>query len=254
MSSYRIEALADHEWGYRAAVRLMWHHRWVVLLLTVALMVLSNLGAVPLDEWIITEFLLRFDLSRFGHRITLYSLIILPIVTVSLISLLLKSEGITTSWRARTVATLILVFLSIAQYVALLGYDIAISEQDHHASRFLITGVLLAITIPFVTFAYCLCPQILVDGSPNLKSAYQGVRRRWLRLWVAVGLVYLVGLFSGAMQIFLLASISVPSAMFYLLYAVYLVLEPLGHLAFIGFAVHSTIWFLHPRVQPPAGP
>ena len=101
MSSYKIEPLAEHEWGYRATVRLMWHHRWVVLLLCVALMALSNLGAVPLDEWIITEFLLRFDLSRFGHRITLYSLIILPIVTVSLISLLLKSEGITTSWRAR---------------------------------------------------------------------------------------------------------------------------------------------------------
>lgn len=128
MSSYKIEPLAEHEWGYRATVRLMWHHRWVVLLLTVALMVLSNLGAVPLDEWIITEFLLRFDLSRFGHRITLYSLVILPIATVSIISLLLKLEGITTSWRARAVATLILVFLVIVHYVALLGYDIAISE------------------------------------------------------------------------------------------------------------------------------
>ncbi len=254
MSSYKIEPLAEHEWGYRATVRLMWHHRWAVLLLTVALMVLSNHGAVTLDNWIINELILRFDLSRFGHRITLYSLVILPIATVSIISLLLKLEGITTTWRARVVATLILVFLVIVHYVALLGYNIAISEQDHHASRFLITGALLAITIPFVTFAYCLCPQILVDGRPILKSAYQGVRRRWLRLWVAIGLVYLVGLFSGAMHIFLLASISLPSAMFYLLYAVYMVLKPLGHLAVIGSAVLSTIWFLHPRVQSPAGP
>ncbi len=51
MSTFKIEPLADHEWGYRAAVRLMWHHRVVLIPLTLAALVLAMLSRRSLTGW-----------------------------------------------------------------------------------------------------------------------------------------------------------------------------------------------------------
>lgn len=252
ISSYKIEPLADHEWGYRATVRLMWHHRWVVLLLCVALILLSSILAIRLDDWIFYDLSLRFDIWQFSNRATLDDFVYLPIVAVGLTIFFLKSAGLESSWRVRALASLIFVFLVIVEYIGSLGFDIAFAMQDQLVGRVLVWAIALPIFVLYSTVCTCLCAQILVDGKINIRNAYRGVHRRWLRLWLTVGLLTALNLPLWWIDTLLAAGNQPASSVItYLFLAIKVILLIFQQWLGIADIALSTIWFLYPRDRTP---
>ena len=251
MSAYKIEPLHDWEWGYRAALQLMWHHRWVLIPLAIVMSVPS----IPISGMIMEFLIINFSISSndwllFGPR-DLVEAVIHSLVTVALISLFLKSAQITSKWRTKGMAVFVLFALEILKVVFFSAQREFWPEQIHPVASALVSLLATAIAVVVVTYTFCLGSQILVDGQLNLSRSYKVVARRGWRLWFSLILVNLLSMLYLAIWGILGAQGNLDSVSQSLLPFFFGFVRVYWMFWTMAAAALSTIWFLHPRVRPP---
>ena len=251
MSGFKIEPLHDWEWGIRAALRLIWSHRPVLVPLAL-LMVVFHLVSAPLEGVMAIQ--LPVSLPRIGafDLKDILETLVGAAFFVAIITIFLNSAGVETSWRTRALAVFGIIGFEFLAELALSFYRISQKAVEHPALEAIIWLTTIAFFIAWVNYAFCLAVQILVDGKVNLSRSYKGVARREWRLWLSIALSVVV-----LLPVFLLqfgiehigedhASIQT------LLPHIETTIDAVQAVFWaVTFGALSTIWFLHPRVRTP---
>jgi hypothetical protein len=252
MSSFKIEPLADHEWGYRAAVRLMWHHRVVLIPLTLAALVFGHVIPAQLDGLVSRNFSFSLPGLEYLKPQQITDLIINSAMIIAIVTLYLKSAGAATSWRTAGIGLLVIMASEFAGFVGYRTVRAVMEALEHPAAQILIYFAMIALVIAYVNFTFCLAAQVLIDGKMSLARSYKGVARREWRLWFSMLL-----LFALAVPIWAVDSMEKligehsPQAIMLLPYVEGGFNSFVWALSSMAAAALSTIWFLHPRVRPP---
>ncbi len=252
MSTFKIEPLVDHEWGYRAAVRLIWHHRVVLIPLTLAALVLGHLIPAQSDG------LIRGNLSfSLIELVYLKPQQIIDLITnnamiITMVTLYLKSAGVVTSWRARAIGLLVAVALELVAFVGYRTVMAVMEALEHPAAQILVNFAMIALVIAYVNYTFCLAAQVLIDGKMSLARSYKGVARREWRLWFSMLLLFALWTPIWAVQNGVEALgeqyASVQAFWPYVENGLNSLVWALGTMSATAL---STIWFLHPRVRTP---
>lgn len=252
MSAYKIEPLHDWEWGLRAALRLMWHHRWVMVPLTLAALVFGHIIPAQLDG------LMRGNLSfslpglEYLKPQQITDLITNSAMIIAMVTLYLKSAEVVTSWQTGGIGLLVIMSSEFAAFVGYRTMRAVMEALEHPAAQGLIYFAMIALVIAYVNYTFCLAAQVLIDGKMSLARSYKGVARREWRLWFSMLL-----LFALAVPIWGLSSMEeligehTPQALTLLPYLEGGLNSFVWALSSMAAAALSTIWFLHPRVRPP---
>ncbi len=252
MSTFKIEPLADHEWGYRAAVRLMWHHRVVLIPLTLAALVFGHVIPAQLDGLVSGNLSFSLPGLEYLKPQQIIDLIINNAMIITMVTLHLKSAGVVTSWRTRAIGLLVAMAMELA---AVVGYNTLRSGMEvleHPAVQVLINFAIIALVIAYVNYTFCLASQVLIDGKMSLARSYKGVARREWRLWFSMLLLFALWTPIWAVQNGVEAlgeqHASVQAFWPYVENGLNSLVWAMGTMAATAL---STIWFLHPRVHTP---
>lgn len=250
MPAFKIEPVQDWEWGYRAAVRLMWHHRWLLILLLLLALVCGLVVPSPLQGLMASELPFSMASWKFLNPKDLLQAIITSGMAVGLTALFLKSAGVETSWRTRAIAAAVVLTLEIGLNAFLLGMTELLEHVVHPGLKALVSLALFAFMIAYVNYTFCLCAQILVEGRPNFLRSYTGVARREWRLWQSFFLVFVLWLPVWALQsgveVIARSNSYVQALLPYVENGLAAVVQTVLSMC---AAALSTIWFLHPRVR-----
>jgi hypothetical protein len=251
MSSFKFEPLHDWEWGIRAAFRLIWSHRSVLVPLAL-LMVVFQLASAPLEGVMAIQ--LPVSLPRIGEfdLKDILETLVGAAFLVAIITIFLKSAGVETSWRTRALAVFGIIGFELLGVLAVSFYPISKEAVEHPALEAIIWLTTFAFFIAWFNYAFCLAVQILVDGNISLSRSYKGVACREWRLWLSWALSFVVLLPVFLLQ-FGIEQIGEDHASIQtLLPHLETTIDALQAVFWsVTFGALSTIWFLHPRVRPP---
>lgn len=251
MSTFKIETLNDWEWGLRAAARLIWSHRPVIVPLAL-IMVVFYLALAPLEGVMAIQSPFSLPRIREFDLKDIIDTIVGAAFIVAITTIFLKSAGLKTSWRTRALAVFGIIGFELLAVLMLSIYDISKEAVEHPVLEAIIWLTMVAALIAWLNYAFCFAVQILVDGKVNLSRSFKGVARREWRLWLSMALMFvalfpvfllqfgmeMIGDLYAPLQTILPHVETVIDACFSILIAV-------------TFGALSTIWFLHPRVRPP---
>lgn len=237
MSGFKIEPLHDWEWGLRASLRLMWHHRLLMIPLTLMALVLGYVLPAQLEGVIPNE---------------LFEATVTAAMAIGLTSLFLKFTGVETSWRSRIMAAVVILALEIGLFLIMSGVTELLTYVAHPGLKALISLAIIAFFVVYVHYTFCLCVQVLVDGQPNFLRSYKAVASRKWRLWLSFLLFFVLWLpFWGLQNVLEAAAPLNNSDQALLPYLARGIEAFVWALSSMAAAALSTIWFLHPRVRTP---
>ena len=251
MSSFKVERLHDWEWGLRAALRLIWSHRLVLVAL--ALMFVGfHFASAQLEGVMAIQVPVQLPHNGTIDLQDILRTLIAAALSVTILTMFLKSVGVDTSWRTRALAGFGIMAFDFCAYLAFSLLIFSKDAVEHPALDVMILLTAFSAGIAFVNYVFCLGVQILVEGKVNLSRAYQGVAHREWRLWLSIAFVMVIMLtitwLANGMETISESYAPLKSIWPYLEGVMDSVLSVVLTAA---AAALSMIWFLHPRVRSP---
>lgn len=251
MSSFKIEPLHDWEWGIRAAFRLIWSHRSVLVPLALVFVVFQLLSS-PLEGVMTIQ--VPVSLPHFGafDLKDILETLVGAAFFVAILIVFLKSAGVETSWRTRALAVFGIIGFELLGRLVVSFFRVSQEAVEHPALEVIIWLITFAFLIAWVNYACCLAVQILVDGNINLSRSYKGVARREWRLWLSFALSVVVVLPVFLLQFGIEQIGEHHASLQTLLPHLQATIDALQEVFWsVAFGALSTLWFLHPRVRSP---